>query len=56
MFRLILSIFALINTSLSLEVNSSYMYKYLDYIKEYNKVFDYDNFLNFKDNILLDTS
>ena len=53
MLNLIFTLFTLINTITSLEVNSSYMYKYLDYIKEYNKVFDYDNFLNFKDNIQL---
>ena len=53
MFKFILSFLALINPIYSLEVNSTSMYKYLDYIKDYNKEFIYDNFLTFKDNINL---
>jgi len=51
MFKFIFSFFTLINSVCSLEVNSTYMYKYLDYIKDYNKEFVYDNFLTFKNNI-----
>jgi len=51
MFKFIFSFFTLINSVYPLEVNSTYMYTYLDYVKEYNKVFNYDNFLTFKNNI-----
>lgn len=51
MFKFIFSFFTLINSVYPLEVNSTYMYTYLDYVKEHNKVFNYDNFLTFKNNI-----
>tara|TARA_B100000686_G_C16769204_1_gene963903 strand:+ start:70 stop:1017 length:948 start_codon:yes stop_codon:yes gene_type:complete len=51
MLKFFLPFLALINPLYSLEVNSSYMYKYLDHIKEYHKDFVYDNFLTFKNNV-----
>ena len=50
MFKFICSLITLIGATCSLEVNSTYMSKYLTYIKEYNKEFIYDNFLTFKNN------
>lgn len=51
MLKLIISFLSLISPLSSLEVNSSYMYGYLNFIKLHNKSFAYDNFLTYKSNI-----
>lgn len=50
MLKYFLSFLALIGQTYSLEINSSYMNNYVNYLKEYNKEFFYDNFLIFKNN------
>lgn len=51
MLKIILSFIQLFNTIESLSVNSTYMNHYNNYIIEYGKVFDYDNFDVFKNNL-----
>lgn len=51
MLKIILSFIQLFNTIESLSVNSTYMNHYNNYILEYGKVFDYDNFDVFKNNL-----
>lgn len=51
MLKIILSFIQLFNTIESLSVNSTYMNHYNNYIIEYSKVFDYDNFDVFKNNL-----
>ena len=51
MLKIILSFIQLFNTIESLSVNSTYMDHYNNYIIEYGKVFDYDNFDVFKNNL-----
>lgn len=51
MLKIILSFIQLFNTIESLSVNSTYMDQYNNYIIEYGKSFDYDNFDVFKNNL-----
>ena len=51
MLKIILSFIQLFNTIESLSVNSTYMNHYNNYIIEYGKVFDYDKFDVFKNNL-----
>ena len=51
MLKIILSFIQLFNTIESLSVNSTYMDHYNNYIIEYGKSFDYDNFDVFKNNL-----
>lgn len=53
MLKIILSFISLFNSINSLQLNSSYMNKYNQYLIDYKKVFSYDNFNNFKNNIIL---
>lgn len=53
MIKLLMFFFTVINTSLSLNVNSSYMKDYLSYINNYNKEYNYENFLIFKNNSIM---
>ena len=50
MLKFILSFFTLFNTALPLEVNSTYMKDYISFIETYEKEYNYDNFLTFKNN------
>ncbi len=51
MLKIFLSFIQLFNTIESLSVNSTYMNHYNNYIIEYGKSFDYDNFDVFKNNL-----
>ena len=44
MLKLLFSFFTLLNTVVSLEVNSTIMKDYLSFIKIYGKEYNYDNF------------
>lgn len=50
MLKLLFSFFTLLNTVVSLEVNSTLMKDYLSFIKTYGKEYNHDNFLTFKNN------
>lgn len=51
MLKLFLSFIGFFNLASTLSVNSSYMNKYVDYLKHFQKDFNYDNFLTFKKNV-----
>jgi len=51
LFTLIFSFFNLVTINESLSVNSTYMNKYLDFLKQYNKNYSQKNFLIFKENV-----
>lgn len=51
MLRFILTFFSIFNGIHSLSLNSTYMDKYNQYIQDYEKDFDYDNFIIFKNNL-----
>lgn len=51
MLKLFLSFIGFFNLASSLSVNSSYMNKYVDYLKHFQKDFNYDHFLTFKKNV-----
>jgi len=48
---IIISFFNLISLSESISVNSTYMDRYLDFLKQYNKHYSTENFLTFKENV-----
>ena len=50
MLKLLFSFFTLLNTTLSLEVNSTIMKDYLSFIKIYGKEYNHEHFLTFKNN------
>lgn len=51
MLKLFLSFIGFFNIASSLSVNSSYMNHYVDYLKHFQKDFNYDNFLTFIKNV-----
>src|SRR6056300_1647779 len=51
MLKLFLSFIGFFNFASTISVNSSYMNKYVDYLKHFQKDFNYDNFLTFKKNV-----
>ena len=51
MLKLFLSFIGFFNLASTISVNSSYMNKYVDYLKHFQKDFNYDNFLTFKKNV-----
>ena len=52
MLKLLLSFFQLFSLMDSINISDPYLEKYNTFIENYNKSFNYHNFLNFKENII----